>query len=347
MRPSRHRLLALPVALLLAVPLRPAGAPAQEIQRVAPFVPTPMNAVAEMLDLAGVTGRDTVYDLGSGDGRVPIAAARLNGAFGVGVEMDSALVDESRLRARELGVGDRVRIVRGDLFEADLTGASVVTLYLYPEVNERLRPRLLRQLDPGDRVVTHDFAMGEWEADSTARIPGATAVGDSFEWTEIGPDGEALTTADSAVGSDRGGEDLEVRLKSLTMEAPAPVPGPSTLYLWIAPADLEGLWSLELPDGRAARIRIDQRFQELRAHATGPGEPRVVGAAVRGDSVRLRIAAGSAADRILTGTVAGDRMAASSGGGWSGRRVADGDSSLVAWQGEPPEGPGQRDRPLR
>jgi predicted RNA methylase len=126
-----------------------------------------------------VTERDTVYDLGSGDGRIAIMAAREFGARAVGVEIVPKLVDEARRKAREAGVADRVTFRQGDLFEADLSGATVVTLYLLPDVNRRLRPRLLEQLDPGDRVVSHDFHMGEWIPDRTIETGDHTI----YRWT--------------------------------------------------------------------------------------------------------------------------------------------------------------------
>lgn len=131
-----------------------------------PFVSTPMEIVHSMLDLAGTTSSDTVYDLGSGDGRIPIAAARSYGATGVGVELDSSLVALSRRSAAEAGVADRVRFVRGDLFDVDLRSATVLALYLTTRYNLRLRPKILRQLRPGSRVVTHVFDMGQWQADT-------------------------------------------------------------------------------------------------------------------------------------------------------------------------------------
>ncbi|MFB6249865.1 MAG: methyltransferase domain-containing protein [Salinibacter sp.] len=132
-----------------------------------PYVPTPESVAARMLEVAGVTEDDVVYDLGSGDGRIPITAAKEFGARAVGVEIDSALVAKARAKARAAGVADKVTFVQGDLFNTDLSEATVVTLYLWPEVNIQLRPKLLRELDPGDRIVSHDFRMGEWTPDST------------------------------------------------------------------------------------------------------------------------------------------------------------------------------------
>lgn len=127
-----------------------------------PFVATPENVTREMLKIAAVTPEDTVFDLGSGDGRVVIAAARDFGAHGVGVEIDPNLVNVSRDAALAAGVGARVMFLWQDLFVTDLTGATVVTIYLNEEVNLKLRPKLLRELAPGARVVSHQFDMGDW-----------------------------------------------------------------------------------------------------------------------------------------------------------------------------------------
>lgn len=116
-----------------------------------------------MLRLAAVTKQDVVYDLGSGDGRIVIAAARDFGARGVGLEIDPLLVQESRKNASVAGVGHRVEFVHADLFQADLRRATVVTFYLLPSVAEALRPKLLRELAPGTRVVSHNYGMGDWE----------------------------------------------------------------------------------------------------------------------------------------------------------------------------------------
>jgi 16S rRNA A1518/A1519 N6-dimethyltransferase RsmA/KsgA/DIM1 with predicted DNA glycosylase/AP lyase activity len=135
-----------------------------------PDVRTPLPTVRAMLQLAGVSSRDVVYDLGSGDGRIVITAAREFGARGVGVEIDPALVNESRATARRLELTDRVRFVEQDLFETDLREATVVTLYLSVDLNRRLRPKLLAELPPGSRVVSHDFDMGEWAPERVVRV---------------------------------------------------------------------------------------------------------------------------------------------------------------------------------
>ena len=140
--------------------------PGQEV----PDVRTPLVVVNEMLTLAGVTARDVVYDLGSGDGRILIAAARDRGARGVGLEIDPTLVALSIERARRLGLADRLSFRQQDLFEADLTPATVVTLYLSPDLNRRLRPKLLSELRPGARIVSHSFDMGDWVPSRTLQV---------------------------------------------------------------------------------------------------------------------------------------------------------------------------------
>lgn len=122
-----------------------------------PYVDTPHDVVAAMLDLANVTSEDTVYDLGSGDGRIVIAAGK-RGAKAVGLEIDPALANQSSAAIRAAGLADRVEIVRGDMFKRDLTPATVVTMYLKPQVNAQLRPQLDR-LRPGTRIVSHQFSM--------------------------------------------------------------------------------------------------------------------------------------------------------------------------------------------
>jgi trans-aconitate methyltransferase len=135
-----------------------------------PYVQTPDRVVHEMLTLAGVGPDDVVYDLGAGDGRIVIAAARWYGARGVGIEIDPALVEQARRDAARTGVADRARFEAADLFTTDLHEATVVTLYLSPELNARLRPQLLSQLRPGARIVSHQFPIADWAPDRTIRL---------------------------------------------------------------------------------------------------------------------------------------------------------------------------------
>jgi SAM-dependent methyltransferase len=137
-----------------------------------PYVPTSQQLVVEMLKLANVTSADTVYDLGCGDGRIVITAAKEFGAHAVGVDINPERIQDAKENAREAGVGDKVKFVEGDLFTVNIRPATVVTLYLLPSVNLRLRPRLLSELKPGTRVVSHSFDMGDWNPDKVVDAAG-------------------------------------------------------------------------------------------------------------------------------------------------------------------------------
>jgi SAM-dependent methyltransferase len=138
------------------------------------YVPT-SNGVAEaMLKLATTTSSDVVYDLGSGDGRIVIMAAKRFGARGVGVEIDGNLIKEAAKNARKAGVGDRVHFLQQDLFKTDFSDATVVTLYLSDSINMRLRGILEKQLKPGTRIVSHRFTFGDWKPDAEQKLEGTT-----------------------------------------------------------------------------------------------------------------------------------------------------------------------------
>jgi ribosomal protein L11 methylase PrmA len=144
-----------------------------------PYVSTPLAVVTKMLEIAKVTPDDVVYDLGSGDGRIVIMAAKKFGARGVGVEIDPQLVFTARDKARQEGVAERVTFLLQDLFETDISAATVVTLYLTREVNLKLRPKLWRELKPGTRVVSHDFDMYDWKPEQVLTVQGSTI----YYWT--------------------------------------------------------------------------------------------------------------------------------------------------------------------
>ncbi|HVL35585.1 MAG TPA: class I SAM-dependent methyltransferase [Burkholderiales bacterium] len=148
-----------------AVALSAFAAGASEDTQPAPFFTTPLEVVHRMLALAGTRAQDLVVDLGSGDGRIVIAAAEKFGARGLGIELDRALVAKSRENARQAGVADRVTFVQGDVLTADLSSATVVTVYLLPGLINRLQQRFLNELQPGTRIVSHAFAMTGWRAD--------------------------------------------------------------------------------------------------------------------------------------------------------------------------------------
>ena len=156
------------LAALLTIAAFTAAAHAQPVQEDldTPFVITPTNVVTAMLDIANVAPGDRLIDLGSGDGRIVLAAAQ-RGATGIGIEIDAMLVERSRESARRLKLEDRATFLTQDLFEADFGSADVVTLYLLPDVNRRLAPKFLATLRPGTRIVSHDYGLGDWPPDRT------------------------------------------------------------------------------------------------------------------------------------------------------------------------------------
>jgi SAM-dependent methyltransferase len=217
------------------------------------FIATPEDVSVAMLRLAAVTARDVVFDLGSGDGRVVVAAARDFGARGVGVEIDAELVNAGRDLAYGAGVSERTTFLWQDLFVTDLRPASVVTLYLRDDVNLRLRPRLLGELAPGSRVVSHDFDMGDWRPDRTQRVRGPSRD--------------------------------------------------HTLYLWVVPADVAGIWRLRL-GAREGLLNLAQRYQVLGGTLSLDGrELAITDARLGGDQVTL--AAGAF---VFSGRVDADAM---------------------------------------
>src|SRR5687767_14456710 len=204
------------LAVALAVAVSNAVAADEPVS--APFITSPDEVVQRMLQFAHTGPDDVVVDLGSGDGRIVIAAAQKFGARGLGIEIDAGLVRRSRENALKAGVGDRVTFQQGDVLAADISAASVVTVYLLPGLINRLPPVFLR-LNPGTRIVSHAFAMAGWRPDA---------------------------------------------VETVRVSQPHPGQGPeSTLYLWVVPAEVRGIWE---GDGRAAdgtRIRIHQNFQEV------------------------------------------------------------------------------------
>ena len=151
------------LAVSIAAPISTARA--QPAPLDVPYVPTPQEVVDKMLEMARVGPNDYLVDLGSGDGRIPVTAAKRFGTRGFGVDLNPVRVKEAVANATQAGVSDKVRFVEGDLFKTDFSQATVLTLYLLPSVNLRLRPAILDVLKPGTRVVSHAFHMGEWKAD--------------------------------------------------------------------------------------------------------------------------------------------------------------------------------------
>jgi SAM-dependent methyltransferase len=160
-------------AAVLASSAVAADAPKPKRDPDVPYVPSTEEAVQAMLKLADVKKTDVVYDLGCGDGRIVIAAAKTYGARGVGIDINPVRIAEARENAKKAGVEHLVRFEEKDLFEADFRDATVVTLFLLPNINLKLRPRLLEQLKPGTRVVSNTFDMGDWKPEKEADVEGA------------------------------------------------------------------------------------------------------------------------------------------------------------------------------
>jgi 16S rRNA G966 N2-methylase RsmD len=166
-----------------------AAAPTKQAPLRAPdvaYVPTPQPVVEAMLKLAGVKKGDVLYDLGSGDGRIPITAAKTYGVRGVGIDINPERIADANANAKAAGVTNLVTFRNEDLFQTNFREATVVTLYLLPSLNEKLRPKLLAELRPGTRIVSHAFRMGDWEPEQTQTVDGAMI----YRWT-VPPRGAA------------------------------------------------------------------------------------------------------------------------------------------------------------
>jgi SAM-dependent methyltransferase len=173
---------ALGFAIAAAAGCGPAPEPRAGRAPDVPYEPTPHHVVSEMLELAQVGAKDVVYDLGCGDGRIVIAAAKERGATGVCVDIDPQRINESLANAQRAGVADRILFLNQDLFETEIGGATVVTLFLWPSVNLKLRPKLLRDLKPGTRVVSYVHSMGDWQAQETRNVETARGPRKLFLW---------------------------------------------------------------------------------------------------------------------------------------------------------------------
>ena len=178
----RNRLLALALTVVVAG----LAASTASAQTAAPtrrpdviFVPTPEAVVEAMLQVANVTKSDVVYDLGCGDGRIPVTAAKKYGARGFCFDIDPQRISEAKENVAKNNVGNLVTVVHADLFETDLSGASVVTLYLLPSLNVKLMPKLMKELKPGTRIVSHAFDMGDWKPEKELDVDGRKV----YYWT--------------------------------------------------------------------------------------------------------------------------------------------------------------------
>ena len=258
---------------------------AQQKKPEVPFVPTPNEVVAEMLRMANVGKDDVLYDLGCGDGRIVITAVKKFGCRGVGVDIDPNRIKECRENAREAGVSDSVQFILMDLFEVDLSEATVVTLYLLPQVNIRLRPKLLRELNPGTRVVSHEFNMGDWESDATSE----------------------METEDYRDLYQEDPWDLNFFYDSIR----------HLVFFWIIPGDAKGTWTITIPDTAVKNqitLNLDQEFQKIKGNALAGAIPLhliIQDNKINGDKLRFTIERNAAehTERMhFEGIVKGDIM---------------------------------------
>ncbi len=231
-----------------------------------PFVPTPQVVVDEMLRLAGVTSKDTVYDLGSGDGRIVITAARKFGATGVGIELDTHLIYQSEESARQANVVERVKFLQQDFFKTDFSQASVVTMYLLPGVMKRLRERML-QLKPGTRLVAHDFDFEDGRPDQKTLIRKNV-----FLWIVPAPAAGRWQVRVGLTGSDFA-FDMDLRQKYQELDGFTRFNGHPG-----------GLWEAKLEGDRIRFVVVDPRDRD--SEATLYFDGRVAGSAMEGEGVR-------------------------------------------------------------
>lgn len=251
-----------------------------------PYVPTPTAVVEKMLDMAKVGPGDFVIDLGSGDGRIVIAAA-LRGAYGLGVDIDPRRVKEANENAIKAGVADRVVFLEQNIFDTDLSRAKVVTMYLLYSVNVRLKPTLFQQLKPGTRVVSHSFSMGEWMPDDKATVeyiyidifnndyvsdwqPTEDEVKhNSEEWDEVVEDWK---------------QTIEEKRETINEFLDY-----ADVYYWVMPANAQGSWSWST-NGDAFSLKVDQVYQKIEAAVkAGRNSLEVKNAQINGERISFSV----------------------------------------------------------
>ncbi len=239
------------------------------------YVPTPEEVVAQMLQMARVNKDDVVYDLGCGDGRIVITAAKVFGARGVGIDIDPDRIKECNENARRVGVAHKVKFLQQDLFKADIREATVVTLYLLSELNLKLRPKLFSDLRPGTRIVSHEFTMDDWKPDS--------------------------------IGT--------VRDMKLYYNPNIPMQKDVNFYYWVIPAQIAGTWRWSIPSSTGDQdyeLRLTQTFQEINGSVRIAGrEVAIADARLIGDQFRFAFRDDSNHKKIVLrfiGRVSGDSI---------------------------------------
>ncbi len=239
------------------------------------FVPTPQEVVMEMLKMARVNANDIVYDLGCGDGRFVITAAKVFGARGVGIDIDPVRIQESRENARKAGVSDRVKFMEYDLYKAAISEATVVALYLETELNVKLRPKLLRELKPGTRIVSHEFDMEDWKPDNSGVVPNV----------------------------------------DLYYQPNIPSRKDTHYYFWVVPAKVAGVWRWNMTTSAGKEefaLRLTQQFQEIQGEVHVKGQKTSVGdARLVGDQISFTCDGDSKKQKVrmrFRGRISGDTL---------------------------------------
>ena len=237
------------------------------------FVPTPQEAVMEMLRMARVNADDIIYDLGCGDGRFVITAAKVFGARGVGIDIDPARIQESTENARKAGVNDRVKFMEYDLYKAAIGEATVVALYLETDLNLKLRSKLLRELKPGTRIVSHEFDMEDWKPDNSGVVPNV----------------------------------------DLYYEPKIPSRKDTHYYFWVVPAKVAGVWSWSVSTSAGKEdftLRLTQQFQEIQGEVNVKGQKAFIGdARLAGDQISFTYGGDTKKQRMrFRGRISGDTI---------------------------------------
>ncbi len=239
-----------------------------------PYVSTPHNVVEEMLDVAHVGSDDYVIDLGCGDGRIIITAAK-HGAYGHGIDLDPERIREAKENAREAGVQDKVMFLQEDLFKTDFTRANVITMYLLSSVNLKLRPILLERLEPGTKIVSHNFDMGDWKPDKKIEVdergfkrsePIAVNNQDFIMENRVIDKPIQVDTSDFDLGDWMINnpiklDNIDIKLDETAMRQPLSI-STHTVYYWVIPADVDGRWNWQ-SNGSRFTMSAEQKYQEI------------------------------------------------------------------------------------
>ncbi len=289
-KPSLSPAMMLRLATLVSVLLLFSGVCANAQEKDAPYVPTPDRVVDEMLDMAHVGSGDYVIDLGCGDGRIVIAAAK-RGATALGVDIDGKLIRKARKKARRAGVSDNVMFLKQDLFKTDISGASVITMYLLPPMIQKLRTEFTEQLDPGTRIVSHDFDMGDWEPDRHTEV----------NMNNFIPDTLILTRPEES-------SSFGMMLNKPVFNKPLQLFSHNVFY-WEVPAAARGEWQWKT-GGKAFAMTIDQSFQKIHAEIrAGDTALTIENKNLTGERITIRAANPETETRYLfNGAIDGDTI---------------------------------------